>query len=105
MRNRTLWGLIFIVLGATVFLVQTDALPANVLDLWPVVVIVLGMWLSIDSLGQPAKRRLTGGVVTTAVGAYLLAERLGLLPQGLFFPTVVLALGVGLLLRSGARGE
>lgn len=100
MRNRALWGLIFLAAGTTALAIQTGLLHPNVVQLWPVLVIVFGLWLTLDAIGQPGRRGVTGGLVATAAGAYFLAEKLGLLPQGLFFPIVLLALGAGLLFRS-----
>lgn len=103
MRNRVLWGLIFIAAGVTILLVQVGVIPAAASELWPILVIVVGLWMTLESARSPGHRGLTGGIVATVAGGYWLAQNLGLLPSGLFFPSLLLALGLGLLLRSGVR--
>jgi uncharacterized membrane protein len=71
-----------------------------VLDLWPVLVIGAGVWL----IGGAAVRRqgggLVAGILVLALGAFWLLENFGKANDQLFLPILLIALGVGLLLRN-----
>jgi len=99
MRNRMLWGLLFVAVGITAFLSELEVLPADILQLWPILLIVVGLWLALSAIGTAAGRGLTGGLVVAAVGAYLLAEKLGAVPDELLLPVLLVAIGLGLVLR------
>lgn len=99
MRNRMLWGLLFVGVGITALLSEFGVLPADFLQLWPILLIIIGLWLALSSVGTAAGRGLTGGLVVAAIGAYLLAEKLGAVPDDLLFAALLVAVGLGLLLR------
>jgi hypothetical protein len=99
MHNRMLWGLLFVAVGVTAFLSELGLIPGNLLELWPVLLVVIGLWLALSAIGTPAGRGFTGGLVLTAIGGYLLADHLGAITEGLFLPILLVAFGLGLLLR------
>lgn len=100
--TRTLFGLLLIAVGFVVLLDQTGAIDADtsVGEWWPAVLIVLG-------LGQLAEqRRLSPGpLIVTGVGVLLLLVEVDLLPGSFwdyFWPTLLIAFGVWLVLRRSA---
>jgi hypothetical protein len=99
MRSRMLWGLLLVAAGITALLSELGVLPADGLKLWPILLIVIGLWLSLSAVRRAAGRGLTGGLVVAAVGAYFLADNLQAVPDGLFLPILLVALGLGLILR------
>jgi len=103
MRSNALWGALFLAAGVTALLVQLGVLPGNVYSLWPIAVIVLGLWLLFGSLTSGRPSGFTAGLVTTAAGVYWLAEQLDLVRSDLFFPILLIALGAGVLLRPSSQ--
>lgn len=97
-RNRT-WGLILILVGVSALLVQLGALPADLAQLWPILVIGLGLWMLVRSLTDPARRGFTAGVVALAAGGYFAAAKFWGADEELFFPLLIMAIGLALLLR------
>lgn len=100
-KRQVLWGLIFILIGLTALLVQVGALPADLAQLWPVLVIALGVMLMVRAISSTSGRGFAAGVVATTAGGFLLADQIWQLPDGFFFPLLLLALGIGLILRPG----
>ncbi len=93
------WGLTLIMIGGTALLVQLGYLPADLDDLWPVVVIGLGLWMLVQAAVTASGRGFTAGLVALTAGVYLIVDRMRGLPEGSFFPALLVALGVGILLR------
>jgi hypothetical protein len=102
-RGGLFWAILLIVLGTVFLLNNFNLVPGAVIDWWPVLVIGAGLWL----LGQAATRRggggLVGGMVLLALGGYWLALNFGVVDDRLFLPVLLIALGVGLLLRAFSR--
>jgi lia operon protein LiaF len=102
-RSAFFWGIVLILAGLVFLLVNFDAIPGPVLAWWPVLVIGAGVWL----LARVVTRRQGGGavgaVLLLALGGYWLARNLGVAGGGLFLPVLLIALGVGTLLRGFLR--
>jgi len=103
MRLNPMWGVLFVAAGVTALLVQLGILPGDVYSLWPIGVMLVGLWLLFGALSERRPGGFTAGLVTVAAGAYWLAQELSLVRSGLFFPIVLIALGVGVLLRPTRR--
>lgn len=101
--RRLFWGVSLIVIGATALSIQLGYLPADLDDLWPVALIGLGVWMLVMAATSTAGRGFTAGLVALTAGVYLLADRLWGLPEGSFFPALLVALGIGILLRPRPR--
>lgn len=101
--GRLFWGLTLIVVGGTALLVRLGYLPSNIDDLWPVVLIALGLWMLVQALTSAADRGFTAGLVALTAGVFLMVDRLRGLPEGSFFPALLVALGVGILFRPRSR--
>ncbi|MGA9531315.1 MAG: DUF5668 domain-containing protein [Anaerolineales bacterium] len=98
-RNRMLLGLLFVAAGITALLSELGVFPTDGLKLWPILLIVMGLWLSLSAVGTATGRGFTGGLIVIGVGAYFLAENLKVIPDGLFLSILLVALGLGLVLR------
>jgi hypothetical protein len=94
------WGTVLIVLGLG-FLIR-NIVPAStaLLDLWPVLVIGAGLWLLGGAAGRGVGGGLVAGVLVLALGGFWLLENFGKVDDRLFLPVLLIALGVGLLLRN-----
>jgi hypothetical protein len=102
-RSSFLWGILLILAGLVFLLVNFDAIPSQVLDWWPLLVIGAGVWLLARALARRRGGGLVGGVLLLALGGYWLARNLGLVGDGLFLPVLLIALGAGTLLRGFLR--
>lgn len=103
--SRLFWGLALIVIGGTALLVQLGYLPSDLDDLWPVVLIALGLWMLMQAVTSAGSRGFTAGLVTLTAGVYLIVDSLRGLPEGSFFPALLVALGAGILLRPRSRAR
>lgn len=93
------WGLLLLGAGSLMILDNLELIPQSVADLWPVPVVLLGLWLILVAARRPRGRGLTAGIVVTAVGAFWLAESLNWIGEDLFLPVLLISLGLGILLR------
>lgn len=98
-RVQLFWGLLLLGAGAFLLLVNLDLIPQGVADLWPVPVILLGIWLIVVAAGRPRGRGLTAGIVVSAVGVFWLAESLKWIAEDLFLPVLLMSIGLGIVLR------
>lgn len=95
------WGVLLLALGAAMLLINLGWLSATLAELWPLLVLVLGVWLTAGALRARGRRGLTAGVVLIAVGGFWFAAGQGWLADRLFLPVLLMAFGLGLLLRGG----
>ena len=99
-RSGLVWGTLLIILGLVFQLNNFNLIPRGIFDWWPLMVVGAGIWL----LGQSATRRrgggLVGGVVVLALGVFWLLQNFGRVDERAFLPVLLIAVGVGLLLRA-----
>lgn len=104
-RSALLFGLALIVVGLLFLLNNLGAFPPEVARLWPVLVIAAGVWLLGSALGRRQGGGLMGGVVLLTAGVMLLLQNLEYVPDSAFGPTMLIAVGAGLLLRGLVRAR
>jgi hypothetical protein len=99
-RGALLWGVLLVLLGLVFLLNNFHLVPVGLWQWWPLPVLGAGLLL----LGRGAARRqgasLVAGMVLAALGVFWLLDNLGRVDERLFVPVLLIALGVGLLLRS-----
>lgn len=107
-RGPLIWALALIAVGVVLLLQNTGAIPDTV-SIWPIVLIAVGVALFIESL---AAGRARGGVVVpillVALGVWFVLQDTGAVTSSAsFWPVVLIAIGVGVLLEAlpGRRGE
>jgi energy-converting hydrogenase Eha subunit A len=98
--SRLFWGFALLIVGSAMLLAQLGILPDVFSLIWPLAVIAFGLWLAVRSLARPGAQGLTAGIVVAFAGGFWLGRQFDLVPDSVFFPVVVIALGVGMLLRS-----
>ncbi|MBZ5580708.1 MAG: cell wall-active antibiotics response protein [Acidobacteriia bacterium] len=98
--GRFIPALILIVVGAIFLLTNLHVFPPdwNWGTLWPVILIVLGLYKMVDGGGRRTSTR--GGAILLAIGAVFLLDNFGILPVPVWelWPLLLIALGFGLLL-------
>jgi len=98
-RGGLFWGILFVLLGLGFLLNNFGLLPSG-FNAWPLFVMGAGLWM----VGQAVVRRdgggLTGGIVVLALGTFWLLQNYGRADDRLFLPILLIALGVGLLMRN-----
>jgi hypothetical protein len=99
-RGGLFWGALLILLGLVFLLNNFNLVPANLIRWWPVLVLGAGIWLFGRGLAQRHGGGLVAGTVLAALGGFWLFANLGRADERLFVPILLIALGVGLLLRS-----
>ena len=99
-RGGLFWGALLTLLGLIFLLNNFNLMPARVVEWWPILVLVGGLWLISQGLAQRRGGELTGGTVLLATGGFWLLVNFGRMDQHLFGPVLLIALGLGLLLRS-----
>lgn len=102
MRNsggQLFWGLVFVAGGLVILLINTGLLPGSLSSLWPLALLLAGLWLVIVAVRRPAGRGLVGGLVAMAIGGFWFAEAQGWASQELFPAVLFLSIGAGLLGR------
>ena len=99
-RSALFWGILLVVLGVVFLLNNFHFVPANLLQWWPLLVVGAGLFLLGRGLMEHQGSALIAGTVLAALGGFWLLDNLGRLDQRLFMPVLLIALGVGLLLRS-----
>ena len=98
-RSGLFWGSLLIVLGLGFLLDNFNLVPEGIFSLWPLLVIGAGVWLLGQAVTSGEGRGLTGGVVVLALGTFWLLENYGRVTNQMFLPVLLIALGLGLLLR------
>jgi multisubunit Na+/H+ antiporter MnhB subunit len=98
-RQRLFWGFALIGTGIIMLMITLGWLPANIADLWPVIVLILGIWLITASLRRYMGRGFTIGFMVFIVGVFWLAEGFNWVHEDLFLPTLFISFGCAILLR------
>ncbi len=93
------WGLLLLGAGVFLLLVNLSLIPADIADLWPVPVVLVGIWILVAAVRRPRGRGLTAGIVVTAIGFFWLAESLNWITEDLFLPILLMSIGLGVVLR------
>jgi hypothetical protein len=93
------WGLLLLGAGILMILINLDLIPQSIANLWPIPVVLAGIWLIVIAARRPRARGLTAGIVVTAVGAFWLAESFNWIEEDLFLPVLLISLGLGILFR------
>ena len=107
---RLLLGLGLALFGVILLLGRLDMFDANyVLRFWPLVLVAIGLQQFFNPrVGSPAGRLVpVNGVIWIVIGGLLLLNSFGILRVSiweLFWPAVLIALGVRLMTRQGLRG-
>jgi hypothetical protein len=97
------WGLLLIAAGVLFLLGNLELLPAGVVAWWPLLVAAAGLWLLGRALSVRQGGGLVAGTVLLALGGFWLLETLAVLDGRVLLPVVLIAIGVGLLLRTMVR--
>jgi hypothetical protein len=103
-RGTLLWGSFLTLLGLVLLLYNFHLVPPTWLQWWPVLVLGGGLWLLGRGLAERQGASLVAGTVVGALGGFWLLDNLGRMDERLFIPILLIALGVGLLLRSLLAG-
>jgi hypothetical protein len=99
-RGTLLAGALFVLLGLVLLLNNFQMVPANLLAWWPVLVLGAGIWLLGRGVAERHGAELVAGTLLAALGGFWLLDNLGRMDERLFVPILLIALGLGLLLRS-----
>lgn len=108
---RLLLGLGLALFGVILLLGRLDLVNASyVLRFWPLILIAIGLQKFFNPRGVGASGRTVpvNGIIWMAIGGILLLNSLGVLRVNiwqLFWPAVLIALGVRLMTRSGPRAR
>jgi len=99
MTRRPLFGWFLLLTGAVWFLAEAGLLPRGVAQWWPAGVVLLAV-VGMARAAVDRRPRALGAFVTAFVlGVFWLARERGLLDDRLFPPVLLIALGLGLILR------
>ena len=99
-RWAAFWGISLVLVGVAFLLQNFNLLPGGYIQWWPALVVAAGLWLLARGFAERRSGGLIGGVLLSAMGVFWLLQNLGRVDERLFAPVVLIALGVGLLLRS-----
>ncbi len=99
-HRRLFIGLLLITLGTLILLANLGLLAFSWDAAWPLALAALGLWMIVEAAHRPGRRGLAAGLVALSVGAFWFAERLGWVEQDLFLGVLLVAFGLGLLVRS-----
>ncbi len=108
---RMVIGIGFMLFGGLLLLDRLDILSAGyVLRLWPVILIAIGLQQFFNPRSGPSGERTfpRNGVVWMAIGGVLLLESLRIVRVSiweLFWPAVLIAVGVRLITKTGPRAR
>jgi hypothetical protein len=101
MRNLAGWGWVLILAGSVLLVSALGLLPFGLSRyeplFLPVIVVAAGVTLLVRSATY--RRGLAAGVVLVAVGAFWGAFRMGLVRDVMFWPILLIALGLALVVR------
>jgi Domain of unknown function (DUF5668) len=99
-RGGLFWGALLTLLGLIFLLNNFNLMPAHLIEWWPILVLLGGVWLFSQGLAQRRGGELIGGTVLLATGGFWLLVNFGWMDQRLFGPVLLIALGLGILVRS-----
>lgn len=100
---RRLVGIVLITLGGAQLLVALGLIEAEFSELWPVGVIALGLWLLASAVRRPERGGLAVAILAIAVAGYQLGRSFLNWPDDLYLPVILIALGLGVLVRPGPQ--
>ncbi len=89
--------------GLVFLLNEFNIIPGRLMEWWPLLVIAAGLWLLVPAATGRTGGGIMGGIILLALGGFWLLENLGLADNRLFVPILLIAIGVGMLLRSLMR--
>jgi hypothetical protein len=101
-RTALFWGFVLIAAGLLFLLYNFNMIPGRFRDWWPVLAIAAGLWLLVQAIARRGQG-LVGGVVLSSLGTFWLLDNQGRVAGVEFLPVLLIALGVGLLLRGLVR--
>ncbi len=99
MRRRPLFGWFLLLTGAVWLLAEAQVLPAVVAQWWPLAVVVLALAGIVRAAVDRRPRALGSFITVFILGLFWLAREQGLLSDRIFLPVLLMALGLGLILR------
>lgn len=99
MMRRPLFGWFLLLTGFVWLMVESHLLPAEVLRWWPLAVVLLAL-IGIVRAAVDRRRQALGAYVAALIlGVFWLARENGFLNDHLFGPILLIALGLGLIVR------
>jgi Domain of unknown function (DUF5668) len=104
-RSALFWGTVLVLLGLLFLLNNFNLVPTNILPWWPVLVLGAGVLLLGRGMVERGGAGLIAGTILVALGGFWLLDNLGRMDERLFVPVLLIALGLGLLLRSLVFGR
>jgi hypothetical protein len=99
-RGALLGGVVLVLLGLIFLLNNFHLVPLGVWQWWPLLVLGAGLLVLGRGVAERQGAGLAAGTVLASVGVFWLLDNLGRIDERLFVPILLIALGVGLLLRS-----
>lgn len=99
-QQRLFWGLLLILAGLASAFANMGLIAQRWLDYWPALLLVIGIWLLYRGLRQPDGRGITPGLITSASGAFFLAEALGYVDISFYLAVLLTSIGAGLVIRA-----
>jgi len=99
-RGTLFWGALLTLLGLIFLLNNFNVVPANLWQWWPGFVLGAGALVLARGFVQRRGSGLVAGTVLVALGGFWLLDNLGRMDERLFMPILLMALGMGLVLRS-----
>jgi hypothetical protein len=97
--RRPLFGWFLLLTGFVWLLVESHLLPADVSRWWPLAVVLLAL-IGVVRAGVDRRRQALGAYVAAFIlSVFWLARENGSLNDDLFGPTLLIALGLGLIVR------
>ncbi|OGO46224.1 MAG: hypothetical protein A2Z30_07210 [Chloroflexi bacterium RBG_16_64_43] len=101
MRGLAGWGWLLILAGTLLFVSALGLLPFGLSRYEPLVLPLLVVAAGVAVLIRSARHRrgIAAGVVLVAAGAFWGASRLGLVRDAMFWPILLIALGLALVFQ------
>lgn len=99
MSRRPLFGWFLLLTGTIWLLAEMRVLPDVVGRWWPLAVVALALFGLVRAAADRRPRAVGAYVTASVLGIYWLAREQGLLSDALFLPVLLIALGLGLILR------
>ncbi len=99
-RGALLWGVVLVLLGLVFLLNNFHLVPLGLWQWWPLPVLGAGLLLLGRAVAERQGAGLVAGTVLSSLAVFWLLDNLGRVDERLFAPVLLIALGVGLLLRS-----
>ena len=99
-RGALLWGVVLVLLGLVFLLNNFHLVPLGLWQWWPLPVLGAGLLVLGRGVAERQGAGLVAGTVLSSLAVFWLLDNLGRVDERLFAPVLLIALGVGLLLRS-----